>query len=174
MGVDIYGWSKVRLAEDQTFNADGEPTAGEDAERIYINDDFPDRCTEWPQASVLFVDGLHEHCFARSYGGYNMWREQLAKMAGYELTEYDGPFKQKDKAHAAGAWDKSEGPFWELILFSDCEGVIGTAVCKKLAKDFLQWFLRICKIAGAKLIVSWLLLLLLEESVRVKKLKLDV
>jgi hypothetical protein len=33
-------------------------------------------------------------------------------------------------------WNGAQGPFSELIHFSDCEGVIGTAVSKKLAADF--------------------------------------
>jgi len=135
MGVDIYGWSKVRLAEDQTFDADGEPTAGENANKIYINDDFPGRCTEWPQGAVLFVDGVYEHCYGRAYSGYSAWREELAKIAGYPMTDFEW-LGQKLKRHDAGAWQVTEGPFWELINFSDCEGVIGTSVCKKLAKDF--------------------------------------
>lgn len=30
-------------------------------------------------------------------------------------------------------------PFYELIDFSDCEGVIGPEVSAKLAKDFADW-----------------------------------
>lgn len=29
-----------------------------------------------------------------------------------------------------------EGPFWELISFSDCDGIIGPLVSAKLAQDF--------------------------------------
>lgn len=139
MGVDIYGWSKVRLAENQTFDAYGEPLASEDAQVIYINADFPDRLTEWPDKSVVMVDGEETHCYSRAYSGYNRWREDLAKLAGWPLTEYEGYGGMKSKCHAAGAWEATEGPFWELIQFSDCEGMIGTAICQKLAKDFSDW-----------------------------------
>jgi len=139
MGVDIYGWSKVRLAENQTFNADGEPLEGEDAHVIYINDAFPGRLTEWPHKSVVVVDGDYEHCYSRAYSGYNRWRDELAKLAGYPLTEYEGYAGSKSSCYAAGAWEVLEGPFWELINFSDCEGMIGTAICQKLAKDFADW-----------------------------------
>ena len=38
--------------------------------------------------------------------------------------------------HDVGAWMADDGPFWELINFSDCEGFLGPAVCKKLIMDF--------------------------------------
>ena len=41
--------------------------------------------------------------------------------------------------HDQGAWATDHGPFWEMIAFSDCEGVIGSSVSAKLAKDFAEW-----------------------------------
>jgi hypothetical protein len=41
--------------------------------------------------------------------------------------------------HDAAAWGMSEGPFWELIHFSDCEGTIGPEVSAKLAQDFARY-----------------------------------
>lgn len=67
---------------------------------------------------------------AGSYGGYNQWRAELARLVGIRNLE---------------AWWKSqgdaapEGPFAELICFSDCEGTIGPEVSAKLAKDFQEW-----------------------------------
>ena len=64
---------------------------------------------------------------AGSYGGYANFRDWLAEMAGYDSAEAvweacsTGPFY---------------GPFVELINFSDCEGVLGTAIAAKLFKDF--------------------------------------
>ena len=49
------------------------------------------------------------------------WNE-LATLAGY--------------AGADDAWERTDGPFWELINFSDCEGVIGPKTSAKLAGDF--------------------------------------
>lgn len=80
---------------------------------------------------------------AGSYGGYNEWRNKLAQMAGY--------------GSASNVWQdfnvnirylklkKIEGkkvnikPFYELINFSDCEGLIGPEICKKLYQDFLDF-----------------------------------
>jgi hypothetical protein len=72
---------------------------------------------------------------AGSYSGYNEWREELAKLAGYEHV----PYRDEGKTHSAGAWSQSSGPFWELIYFSDCEGTIGPKTSAKLAKDFADF-----------------------------------
>lgn len=60
---------------------------------------------------------------AGSYGGYSAWRNELAKMIGFE------------SAKAAYA-DPKPGPFIELINFTDCDGAIGPLVAAKLAADF--------------------------------------
>lgn len=49
---------------------------------------------------------------------------------------YDGA---QYESHAAGAWSAEAGPFWELINFSDCEGIIGPVVSAKLARDFQEY-----------------------------------
>lgn len=73
---------------------------------------------------------------AGSYIGYNYWREQLAKLAGYLASE-----SECDSSHpySTSAWKADSGAFWELISFSDCEGVIGTEVSKKLYQDFMDF-----------------------------------
>ncbi|WP_336682826.1 hypothetical protein [Enterococcus casseliflavus] len=50
---------------------------------------------------------------AGSYGNYNRFRDRLEQIA-------------------------SNSQLHELIVFSDCEGFIGSVVSKKLAKDFLD------------------------------------
>lgn len=139
MGLDVFAYSKARKAENQTFDADGEPLAGEDCQVTYENPDFPGRCDEFPDRTIVFIDGEHISPFGRSYSGYNRWREQLAELAGYPLTKYEGHFGGERESYAAGAWGVVNGPFWEMIYFSDCEGCIGTAVCKKLAADFADY-----------------------------------
>lgn len=66
---------------------------------------------------------------AGSYSGYNRWRNQLSlAMLGVS---------------AETVWSNEEHykhqPFYHLINFSDCEGVIGTDLCKRLAKDFADY-----------------------------------
>ena len=139
MGLDVHAFNKVRIAENQTFDADGEPLAGENCRVTYENPDFPGRCDEFPGRTVVFVDGKHISPFGRSYSGYNQWRNQLAELAGYPLTKYDGYGGNVSESYAAGAWVVVHGAFWEMINFSDAEGCIGTAVCKKLAADFAEF-----------------------------------
>lgn len=82
-----------------------------------------------------------------SYSTYNDWREILAQAAGYPLMSYkDMKHSEVVKhSHCAGAWEATAGPFWELINFSDCEGIIGTQTSKKLAKDFKMQKARVFK-----------------------------
>jgi hypothetical protein len=63
---------------------------------------------------------------AGSYGGYNMWRRELAELGGIS-----GDYSQEPPAGA---------PFAELVWFPDNEGVIGPVVAKKLLKDFQDHF----------------------------------
>jgi len=74
---------------------------------------------------VTASDGNDEEFSFRagSYSGYNLWREQLAAIAGYTPQE---------------AWDaKAVGkPFREMVDFSDCEGMLDTDTCAKLSADF--------------------------------------
>ncbi|EJO27445.1 hypothetical protein QWC_31809, partial [Achromobacter marplatensis] len=67
-----------------------------------------------------------------------MWRDELAKAAGYPK----GKYKQHGmdwESHCVECWNGAQGPFSELINFSDCEGAIGTAVSAKLARDFAEF-----------------------------------
>jgi len=60
---------------------------------------------------------------AGSYIWFNGWRTWLAGFAGYRSHEY--------------VWEHmTEGDFYELINFSDCEGTIGAKTSAKLAADF--------------------------------------
>lgn len=73
--------------------------------------------------------GNRGHFRAGSYGGYNAWRQWLASIVhGVEPREiWNNPDKYKGQ------------PFYELINFSDCEGVIGPKTSAKLAKDFADY-----------------------------------
>ena len=102
-----------------------------------------------PKEFVARTDGLAEgryaasrslHFRAGSYSGYNRWRDELAKLAGYKAVWHKAPYdKTGEESHAAGAWEAAEGPFWELINFSDCEGFIGPKTSAKLALDFAEF-----------------------------------
>ena len=99
-----------------------------------VNPDFPGRADDL-LSGRLYSYQRRVNVLDMSYGGYNDFREWLAKVAGYPRANH--PNKSQLR-HDAGAWAKSSGPLWELISFADNEGCIGNAVCKKLAADFAQ------------------------------------
>ena len=137
MGLDITAYreiKKVDLPDDseevsEAFYAEG-------GFRLYHNSDFSGRADDVPEGDYICAEDLGFR--AGSYSGYNSWREQLAQMAGYPKARAEG-FRDGAMRHDQGAWNATEGPFWEMITFSDCEGVLGTATCAKLAKDFADW-----------------------------------
>ena len=140
MGLDVdayYGLTK----RDHLFDANGEPVdrkTGEDLEgdwvMFYTTHGFPNR-----EGSIVgnvaysYTDS--DDVLSMGYGRFNVWREKLAEIAGWPLSSYN-QYGRDWPSHAASAWDVTEGPLWELIFFSDCEGVLGPETCKKLAADF--------------------------------------
>jgi hypothetical protein len=141
MGLDITAYSGltkiegVKYLEGEVYNQNLEVLDYDDYDLVaYHNPDFPGRADDIEVRGVYkAADGFGFR--AGAYSGYNRWRERLAEIAGYPKTAIE-LYGREELRHDAGAWAATEGPFWELILFSDCEGVIGTAVSKKLAADF--------------------------------------
>lgn len=137
MGPDISYYSKLKYL-DCVFDSDGEPINSDTREpienytKIYKNSDFPGRCDEFHNGQAYSYSVKGDFA-AGSYTGYNRWREDLARIAGYKPATCDY-FRQL--RHDAGCRVAGAGPFFELICFSDCEGTIGTAVSAKLAADF--------------------------------------
>lgn len=116
MGLDISAYRKLTRTDVTLWQFNSEwQTYANTHRAIPPNNDWPERAPEFEETAVY----TYEESFgfrAGSYGGYSLWREQLAALAGYPAV--------------------TAGPFYELINFSDCEGVIGAAVSAKLAKDF--------------------------------------
>lgn len=72
----------------------------------------------------------YEDCIrmrAGSYSGYSTWREKLSVFAQTLPRDSEGYI-----------------PFYELIMYSDCEGVIGTECSIKLANDFKTYDIDAC------------------------------
>jgi hypothetical protein len=114
MGLDITAYSKLRAVGPKTDDSDLV---------FWDNPDFPGR-SEGVDCSLEY-EAADQHGFcAGSYGGYNNWRNELAKLAGWNSAQH--------------VWSQSpdSGPFVELINFADNEGTIGPVVAAKLAKDF--------------------------------------
>ncbi|NHT75896.1 hypothetical protein G8E10_09410 [Rhizobiaceae bacterium CRRU44] len=138
MGLDVTAYSKLSKIDDVKY-LDGDvydktltvvaPEAYDLV--VYVSRDFPGREEGLEDRGVYQA----EESFgfrAGSYGGYNDFREELAKLAGYPSV----PGDSERHNHSRGAWAAKGGLFWELIKFSDCDGTIGPVVSKKLSEDF--------------------------------------
>ena len=89
----------------------------------YGGGEFESRCYDL-EPDVVYTTNQPDFGFrAGSYSYYNQWRNQLAEVAGF--------------SSAKDAWEANGGPFWELINFSDCDGVIGPTISAKLNMDFI-------------------------------------
>lgn len=132
MGLDISAYSNLVKIRDLN---EGEEANYETEVEFFVNYAFEGREDQIEEAIAYKYD--EEYDFrAGSYGSYNHWRNQLAELAKYPLTEFEDFIGNVQQRYDAGAWEVTKGPFWELINFSDCEGVIGAATSAKLAKDF--------------------------------------
>lgn len=144
MGLDVTAYRQLTKL-DVLFNEDGEavnPTTREAVEnylRVYSNPDFPGRADGLIDRAAYSYEEA-EHVFSRGYGGYNDWRESLAKLADYP-ADYRQTFGVRERSHAAAAWNGviTSGPFYELVNFADNEGTIGPVVATKLLQDFVEF-----------------------------------
>ena len=142
MGLDISvitKWGAPDGALNEEFeDQNGDPAWGEGGYDWNIPE-YLTRSAGLPEGPVIIVE-QGEGFSAGPYSYYNRWRNYLAKLAGYpELTEpepSEARYFPPRTGHDVGAWMADDGPFWELINFSDCEGFLGPAVCKKLIMDF--------------------------------------
>ena len=134
MGLDVTAYKNAKRLNEFTADEWGEPK-DIDSVQAYIAD-FKERAGNITDGYYTYDDSYGFR--AGSYSGYNNWRDELARLAGYQNTKYDEHGYERE-SHAAGAWKLDGGPFWELINFSDCEGILGTEVCKKLLADFIEY-----------------------------------
>jgi len=135
MGLDITAYRHLTPANgNEAFDDTGELKYEDGWVQLYKNPDFPSRADDVnDQHAYKYVDSYG--FAAGAYSSYNHWRDQLAQLAGYRLTTFTC-YGRDEQSYAAACWQGAEGPFSELINFSDCDGVIGSTVSKKLAKDF--------------------------------------
>lgn len=133
MGLDITAYSQLVPAKPGTDDDHLFP--------VRQSKDFPNSIEGLPIGDYEFEEENTFDFMAGSYSGYNAWREQLAKLAGYPPAYSASRLEEKryQLRHDQGAWNATGGPFWELINFSDCEGIIGPKHAAKLLKDFQEF-----------------------------------
>lgn len=142
MGLDVTAYENLKKI-DCVFNSDGEPIDAQTREVIdcsyyqpKVNYDFEGR-EEGIDNKAIYSFDKYLHEISIGYGRYNNWRNELAKLAGYPAIPVDRyGVGNPQLRHDQSAWEYDSGPFYELINFSDCEGVIGPVVSNKLANDF--------------------------------------
>lgn len=140
MGLDISAYENLQFAlPGEGMDEDGDIDYSNGFFKLYINKDFYARAAGIPDGTICSGYENHHSFRAGSYSGYGSWRNMLAELAAYPLAEEEQGSRAGRATHQAGAWQTDEGPFWELINFSDCEGCIGPQVSAKLADDFMQW-----------------------------------
>lgn len=100
--------------------------------------DFPERYKGLENDTVYHFEQQFDFR-AGSYSGYNWWRNELAKLVGYSPIKVKNEDGSSETRYDASAWMAKSGPFWELINFSDAEGVIGPVASMKLYSDFLSY-----------------------------------
>ncbi|PCE34176.1 hypothetical protein [Burkholderia ubonensis] len=134
-GLDITAYSGLTIVESPHLSSDGMPQ-GEN-QVILDPGSFPDRFRGLESGKVYQFKSSFDFR-AGSYSGYNAWRNELAKLAGYQPT-MSVRNKVAESRYDETVWKLDHGPFWELIAFSDAEGTIGPDVCRKVYQDFVQY-----------------------------------
>jgi hypothetical protein len=146
--IPASGWQRASLDRARIMMMSGMSASEEPREMAelldlvipYINPDFAARASDLT-ASAYFAE-VADFDIHFTYSAFNRWREWLAGIAGISV-----PSPRSDGRGGLSHWwtecsaieARGEAPavrFWQLLHFSDCEGVIGPTVCKILADDF--------------------------------------
>lgn len=136
-GLDVIAYSHLVRVQHPRVDRDGEPLDQEAQVRLEpVN--FPERFRGL-EAGAIYRFASQFEFGAGPYSDYNRWRNDLAEIAGYEAVEVMRPNGESERRYDEGAWSEKAGPFWELINFSDSEGVLGPVVSRKLHLDFVAF-----------------------------------
>ncbi len=138
MGLDISAVSNIKIIEFVP-EYDEDYDDGDSPRQDYINPHFPHAVPEdwqgeyviWKQTSRSKYHGFN----AGSYSGYGLFRSTLAQYSMDVDTYGQGRGEEFEKAWEA-VYEAVDKPFFEVINFSDCEGVFYGDACDKLYNDF--------------------------------------
>jgi hypothetical protein len=144
MGLDVRAFKNVKLVSD--------PRVSEADDLTRVNHGaFVEQCGDLEDGG--YYDCEQEGWFCRmGYGHYGRFRNELAKLGGWPefkvmMPGYNDPdYENKSYYHrypnVAAIYnsdgDEVNGPFVEVICFSDCGGFICADFCKKLFQDFVD------------------------------------
>jgi hypothetical protein len=140
MGLDVEAYSKAEYLEtmgnveeweDKYWMHENEPDGIKTEIARHWISEYADRARPIVENGVYKINGEQFSPWGSAYSAYNRWRAWLSQT----MLNADPREVWRNEAKYSGA------PFYELINFSDCEGIIGPVVAKKLAADFAshQW-----------------------------------
>jgi hypothetical protein len=128
MGLDVSAFRPVQLLQEDTdviSSSDMVACAGGTV-KLLVEPVFSLRAPEIVHGGVYRYE-MHLHHYMGAYSSYNRWREQLCALVGYTTPA------------AWAARLNPSTPFLELVNFSDCQGVLGAACCRRLAAAFAAY-----------------------------------
>lgn len=143
MGLDIRAYSHINIVGTAAEYNEALEESWEtpvDVNQDWISPHFPHAVPEGyePDSYILwhYTAETEDHGFrAGSYSGYGLFRSTIAGAFLGTDDLYTSHTQERDD------WDvvyKSVGmPFYELVNFSDCEGIFFGPVCEKLYQDFV-------------------------------------
>lgn len=135
MGLDVIAYSNLEYREQYVEEKHEDIFDEDNVVVLYVNSkQYPKQSENLINQGIYTYNG-YDSWRAGSYSSYNVFRNTLAKVAGY-IGRHDPEFNEIN--YCSDLWDGTipEGPFYELINFSDCEGAINTECCIKLLNDF--------------------------------------
>ena len=137
MGLDIAVYKLLELVENPELEEDGCLVNEDDVIKLWKHPRFPKQFDDLVDEGVYKYEQLYDFVVG-GYPNYTTYRDTLAKLANYKPVIDNDP---SSKLHPFfyGAHYVKEGPFREQIVFSDCEGVIGSKTSKKLAEDYAKY-----------------------------------
>jgi hypothetical protein len=127
MGLDISVYINLKEvpSHEVEVDSDGYPVDWDKFQKFYVNPHFEGRA-EPIREDVFYTFDTTEIDPGWSYSGYGRHRRTLAELISQNIEDI-------------WAEEFTTCPFYELINFSDCEGIIGSVVSAKLAKDFAEY-----------------------------------
>lgn len=141
MGLDVTAYEKLGefigpYSEELQNKLDEDWSENEENYIHIFSGDFPERL-DGLAPGYYRTEGEEMGFRAGAYSAYNRWRGRLAEIAWG--VKYEVKFENMQMTDTLRAWEREGQPFFELVWFTDCDGVLGPKTCAKLAKDFAEY-----------------------------------
>jgi hypothetical protein len=127
MGLDATGYKNTKLIEIADVDTFEEKYSDGNFAWALINPEFGGWEDQVKDKGVYSYDDAES--VSIGYGTHRWFRDMLARIGC--ATTAEAIWENPDKYESS--------PFYRLIDFSDCEGIIGAKHCAKLAKDFADF-----------------------------------